>query len=195
MKSPLIIRRLRRNPAALGLSISAALLIGLLLYEVILNRFTVISKEEDLLWGFGTAVVSILLVGYLVGAYSAVLHSTRNTIDELKNTWEIATDASSADSAGSIGKKGFFAMGLVGALLTAITHYLTAKSAWDWSAWRPETWWHRVPETHRRSSRMAFSEIDHRAIIALSADTCCILGRQAIDRNCSGVVVQMRRIK
>jgi hypothetical protein len=50
----MIMQRLRRNPAALGLSISATLLIGLLLYEVILNRFTVISREEDLLRGFET---------------------------------------------------------------------------------------------------------------------------------------------
>jgi hypothetical protein len=35
-------------------------------------------------------------------------------------------------------------MGLVGALLTAIMHYLTTESAWNWSAWSPETWWHRV---------------------------------------------------
>jgi len=118
MKPPLIMQRLRRNPAALGLSISATLLIGILLYEVILNRFTVISREEDLLRDFGTAVVSVLLAGYLVGAYYAVLRSTRNTVDELKNTWKTATDDSRSGSVKSIGKKGFFAMGLVGALLT-----------------------------------------------------------------------------
>ena len=84
MKTPLIIQRLRRNPAALGLSISATLLIGLLLHEVILHRFTVILREEDLLWGFGTTIVSILLTGYLVGAYHAVLRSTRNTLDKLE---------------------------------------------------------------------------------------------------------------
>ena len=64
--------------------ISATLLTGLLLQEVILDRFTVMLGEEDSLRNFETAVVSILLAGYLVGAYFAVLHSTRNTLDELK---------------------------------------------------------------------------------------------------------------
>ena len=143
MKPRSITQWLRRNPAALGLSTIAALLIGLLLYEVILNRFTMISRDKDLLRDFETAVVSILLVGYLAGAYYAVLRSTRDTLDELA-TWKTAADAVGRDSAGSIGKKGFLAIGLVGALLAAIMNYLTTESAWSWSAWEPEVWWHRI---------------------------------------------------
>lgn len=144
MRPPLIMQRLRRNPAALGLSISVTLLIGLLLHEVILNRFTVILREEDLLRNFETAVVSVLLAGYLVGAYYAVLRSTRDTLDELEKTWKTATDASSVGSAGNIGKRALFTMGLVGVLLAAIMNHLTTESPWDWSTWEPEVWWHRM---------------------------------------------------
>ena len=38
---------------------------------------------------------------------------------------------------------------------------------------------------------MAFSDLSHRAIITLSADTCRVLGWQANDRNRSGSVVQI----
>ena len=144
MRPPLIIQRLRRNPAALGLSVSATLLIGLLLHEVVLNRFTVILREEDLLRNFETAVVNVLLAGYLVGAYYAVVRSTRNTFDELANTSKTATDALSVGSAGSIGKTGLFMVGLVGVLLAAVMNHLTTESPWDWSTWEPEVWWHRV---------------------------------------------------
>jgi hypothetical protein len=137
-------QRLRRNPAALGLSISATLLIGLLLHEVILNRFTVILSEEDLPRNFETAVISILLSGYLVGAYYAVLRSTRNTFNELKSTWKTTTDTLTVGSTGGIGKRGFFTMGLVGVLLATIMNHLMVESPWDWSTWEPEIWWHRL---------------------------------------------------
>jgi len=137
-------QRLQSNPVALGLSISATLLIGLLLHEYILDRFTVISGEEDLLRDFRTAVVDVLLAGYLVGAYYAVLRSARNTIDELKKTWKPATDALGVGSAGNIGKRALFTMGLVGVLLAAIMNHLTTESPWDWSTWEPEVWWHRI---------------------------------------------------
>ena len=140
MKPLLIIQRLRRNPVVLGLSVSAVLLIGLLLHEAILNRFTVISREEDWLWDFGTAIVSVLLTGYLVGAYYAVLRSTRNTLGELELIRKTETDAPNVGSPKSMGKKAFFIMGLVGAFLSAATNYLTIKSAWAWSMWKPETW-------------------------------------------------------
>lgn len=143
MTTPLIIQKLRRKPVALGLSISVTLLVTLILHEVILHRFTVILREEDLLRNLQTTIASVLLAGYLVGAYYAVLRSTENTLDELKTTWKVTRDALSVGS-GDIGKKGFIAMGLVGALLSTIMGYLTTESTWNWSAWGPEIWWHRA---------------------------------------------------
>ncbi|KAA3644995.1 MAG: hypothetical protein DWQ07_16475 [Chloroflexi bacterium] len=144
MRPYLNIQRLQSNPAALGLSISAALLVGLLLHEIILGRFTVIFGEGDVLQDFETAVISILLSGYLVGAYYAVQRSTRNTIDELKRTWEPTSDASTMGFEEGMGKRLFFAMGLVGVLLATLMTHLLVEAPWDWSTWGPETWWHRL---------------------------------------------------
>lgn len=144
MRTPRIVQRLQRNPAVLGLSISTSLLIGLLLHEVILDRFPVIFGEEDLLRDFQTTVISILLSGYLVGAYYAVMRSTRNAIDELNSAWKTTTDTSTVDSIGGIGKRGFFIMGLVGIFLATIMNQQMAESPWNWSTWEPEIWWHRI---------------------------------------------------
>ena len=144
MRRTQILKRVLRNPAALGLGISAILLVGLLLHESILDRFPVIFGEETLLRNFQTAVVNILLTGYLVGAYYAVLRSTRNTVNELESTWETTTDELKVVSKGTIGKGALFALGLVGILLSAIMNHLTTESPWGWSTWEPEVWWHRV---------------------------------------------------
>lgn len=144
MKHHLIKKRLQRNPAALGLSISAILLVALLMHVYILDRFTVILKDENLLKEFQTAIVNVLLAGYLVGAYYAVLGSTRNTIDELENTWRTETDALSVGYAGKTGKRRLFIIGLVGVLLAAILNYLTIGSPWNWSIREPEIWWNHI---------------------------------------------------
>ena len=102
-----IIQKLQRHPATLGLSISALLLVGLLVHVAILDRFTVILEDEKMLKDFQTAVVNTLLVGYLVGAYYAVLGSTMNTLGELEKTWHAETDAISAGYAAKNSKRSY----------------------------------------------------------------------------------------
>ena len=46
MRPPLIMQRLQRNPAALGLSVSAIFLIGLLLQGVILDRLIETTLDQ-----------------------------------------------------------------------------------------------------------------------------------------------------
>jgi hypothetical protein len=139
-----IIHKLQRKPVALGLIVSTTLLAGLLLHEAILDRLPMILGDQALLQSLETAVISSLLTGYLVGAFYAVRRNTSSTLEELKSAWKADPDTPKAASPGKIGKWGYVALGIVGALLAAIMYYATTEPAWDWSVWEPETWWHRL---------------------------------------------------
>jgi hypothetical protein len=145
---PMTRQRLLRNPAAIGLSIGTALLFGLLIQEILLDRFTVVfGPGEVALHEFRIAVIHCLLAGYLPSAYLLLLRGTRNTVHELENVLEPADAASGAGSSIHIGWRALFLAGLIGVLVTVFTPYLTtptAESPWNPSTWSPEVWWHRV---------------------------------------------------
>ena len=144
MKRTRIIKKLQHHPATLGLSISAILLVGLLVHVSILDRFSVILEDAKMLQDFQTAVVNTLLVGYLVGAYYAVLGSTMKTLGELEKTWLAETEAISAGYAAKNSQRKLYIIGLVGVLLAVILNYLTVGSAWKGSLSEPEMMWNQT---------------------------------------------------
>jgi hypothetical protein len=138
-----------RHPVLLGASISGALLLGLLVQEVLMDRFTVILGPEGLLDEYGNlriAVVHCILAGYLPGAYYSLLRGARNTVDQLEENLKPAEGTRPVSSAGQIGKRRLFVAGVLGVLFTLFTPYLTTPvPPWNPSTWQPEVWWHRVP--------------------------------------------------
>jgi hypothetical protein len=145
---PLTRQRLLRNPAAIGLSIGTVLLCGLLVQEIVLERFTVIFGPGDVsLHEFRIAVIHCLLAGYLPSAYLFLLHGMRNTVRELGGVLELADSDSGAGSSIHIGWRALFLAGSIGVLCTVFFPYLTTlttQSPWNASTWSPEVWWHRV---------------------------------------------------
>ena len=76
-------RCLERHPVVLGLSISGALLLGLVVQEVLLDRFTLMPEDPDVLMVFRIAIVHCLQAAYFPAAYYALLRGTRETVHEL----------------------------------------------------------------------------------------------------------------
>jgi hypothetical protein len=146
MRLPAIKQLLDRHPVALGLGITGALLLGLFIQTIVLDRFPVIFGPEGSPDDFRVAVNHCLLAGYLVGAYFYLLRGARNTAHELDKVLEPTSDPSDVDWAGHIGVKALLVWGLIGLLLTVFSPYLapSPEIAWDPSAWSPEVWWHRV---------------------------------------------------
>ena len=146
MKLPPIRQTLERHPVALGLGITATLLLGLFIQTLVLDRFPVIFGPEGFPDDFRVAVNHCLLAGYLVGAYLYLLRGTRNTLHELDLVLEPADKASGVEWDGHMGAKALFVWGLIGLLLAVFSPYLApeAETAWDPSAWNPEIWWHRI---------------------------------------------------
>ena len=144
MKRPQIIKKLQHHPATLGLIISAMLIVGLLVHVSILDRFPVILEDAKMLQDFQTAVVNTLLVGYLVGAYYAVLGSTMKTLGELEKTWDAETEAIRTGYAAKNSQRKLYIIGLVGVLLAAILNYLTVGSGWKGSLSEPEMMWNQT---------------------------------------------------
>jgi hypothetical protein len=138
-----------RHPVILGVCISGALLLGLLVQEVLMDRFTVILGPEGALDEYGNlriAVVHCLLAGYLPGAYYSLLRGTRKTVDQLKENLGPADSTGPGSSVGQIGKRRLVVAGVLGVLFTLCTPYLTTPGPpWNPSTWQPEVWWHRVP--------------------------------------------------
>jgi hypothetical protein len=136
------------RPVLLGVGISGALLCGLLLQEVLMDRFTMILGPESARDEFGNlriAVVHCLLAGYVPGAYYTLLRGARNTIDRLEANLRPAGDTSSASLGGRLGKRGLIISGLLGTLFTVFTPFLTTpEPPWNPSTWQPEVWWHRA---------------------------------------------------
>jgi hypothetical protein len=164
-----------RHPVLLGVGISGALLLGLLVQEVLMDRFTVILGPEsagDESGDLRIAVVHCLLAGYLPGAYYSLLRGARNTVDQLEENLRPADGTSSASLGGRLGKRGLLISGLLGTLFTVFTPFLTTpEPPWNPSTWQPEVWWHRalglfigwwvgwltaaIWETSARTSRLA----------------------------------------
>ena len=144
MRSPLIKQWLLRHPKLLGLSICGTLLFGLLVQEVLLDRFTLMLGDPDLLKDFRIAINHCLMAGYYPAAYYALLRGTRDTAHELEKILEPTDDPSGVDSAVHVGKRTLFIFGLIILLIGTSMPYLTSESPWDPSTWAPEVWWHRV---------------------------------------------------
>jgi hypothetical protein len=132
----------------LGLSISGALVFGLLMQEVLSGRFTVIIGPESPPLGLDNlriAVVHCLMTGYLPAAVLALLRGTRRTVNQLEGDLVSAEDISTAGLTPPIKKRSLFIAGLLGMVVTIFTPYLTTPGPpWDPSLWSPEVWWHRV---------------------------------------------------
>ncbi len=135
-----------RHPVALGLGITGALLLGLFIQTIVLDRFPVIFGPAGSPDNFRIAVNHCLLAGYLVGAYFYLLRGARNTAHELDKVLEPTSYPSGVDWAGHVGVKALVVWGLIGLLAAVVSPYLapSAEIAWDPSAWSPEIWWHRV---------------------------------------------------
>ncbi|WP_445475489.1 hypothetical protein ACT9XH_01710 [Methanococcoides methylutens] len=146
MRFPPIKQMIYQKPAVLGLSISIILLIGFLMQEYLLGRFTLIFEEEYLLQDFWIAVVHCLLAGYLPSAYFLLLRGTRNTFEELEHILKPPTTPSYVDSAVHIEKRKLVVWGLLGVLVAVLMPYQTAIAPWDPSTWYPEVVWHRILE-------------------------------------------------
>ncbi|MEL4304503.1 hypothetical protein [Methanococcoides sp. LMO-2] len=146
MNLPPIKQVIYQRPALPGLAISSILLIGFLMQEYLLGRFTLIFENDYLLQDFWIAVVHCLLAGYLPSAYFYLLRGTRKTFKDLKNILKTTTETPGIDATVHIEKKYLIVWGLVGLLITFSLPYQTATSPWDPATWYPEVAWHRVLE-------------------------------------------------
>lgn len=145
MKLASVQRCLERHPVVLGLSISGAVLLGLVLQEVLLDRFTLMSANPSVGKDFRIAVVHCLQAGYFPAAYYALLRGTRENVHELEEILDPTDETWSVDSAVQVRKRTLLISCAIALLVSVATPYLTSDTPpWDPSMWLPEVWWHRL---------------------------------------------------
>lgn len=83
MKPASVQRWPERYPVVLGLGISGALLLGLVVQTVLLDRFTLMKANPVVLMTFRIAIVHCLMAGYFHAAYYALPGGTKETVHEL----------------------------------------------------------------------------------------------------------------
>jgi hypothetical protein len=130
---------------ALGLTISGILLLGLMVQEVLLDRFTLMPDDPDVLMVFRIAITHCLMAGYFPAAYYALLRGTRETVHELGETLHPTDEDWSVDSAVQVKRRSLLIFCTLGLLAAVAMPYLSSETPpWDPSMWVPEVWWHRL---------------------------------------------------
>jgi hypothetical protein len=145
MKMAAVQRRLEGHPVALGLGISGALVLGLMVQEFLLDRFSLMQTRPEVLMVFRIALVHCLQAAYFPAAYYALLRGTRETVHELDEILDPTDEEWSADSAVHVRKSTLLIMCTIGLVVSVAMPYLTSPiPPWDPSYWPPEIWWHRL---------------------------------------------------
>jgi hypothetical protein len=145
MKLASVQRGFERHPVILGLAICGTLLLGLVVQEILLDRFTLMQADPEVQMLFRIAIVHCLMAGYFPAAYYALLRGTRETVYELDEILDPTEEAWSADSAVQVKVRSLLIFCTIGVLISVAMPYLTSPTPpWSPSSWPPEVWWHRL---------------------------------------------------
>jgi hypothetical protein len=138
-------RWVEEHPVALGLAIAGLLLLGLVLQEVALDRFSLMRDQPNVLMVFRIAITHCLMAGYFPAAYYVLLRGTRRTVLELRETLDPTDEDWSVDSAVRVTTRTLLVCCTIALLASVAMPYLsTDLPPWDWAWWPPEVWWHRI---------------------------------------------------
>jgi len=124
----------RLSPVWIGTMLAVALLVGFLLLEWVLGRFTVLLAPDAPPAGgedFRVSLVMLVLAAYLPAAQMAGLRASRRTLDELRPLLRCSTDEFSAlrDGMGSVRPLGYRGSAIIG-LLIGVLAMAAAEPGW-----------------------------------------------------------------
>jgi hypothetical protein len=113
--------------------------------EILLDRFTLMRADPDVLMLFRIAISHCLMAGYFPAAYYALLRGTRETVHELGESLDPTDEDWSMDSAVQVNKRTLLICCTIALLASVGMPYLTSETPpWNPSTWPPEVWWHRL---------------------------------------------------
>jgi hypothetical protein len=145
-------------PWKLGVGISAALLVGFLVWETAFDSWPELARRaeagalakqpEGTLRDFRIAIVHILMAGYLPAALLAVVQGGKRTVLQLQDALDCTDEECEALAASMrLRTGGLLLAGLVGLGFAFSLPYFTPPvpdGVWDPRSWSPEVAWHRV---------------------------------------------------
>jgi hypothetical protein len=119
--------------------------LGLVVQEILLDRFTLMRANRDALMLFRVAISHCLMAGYFPAAYYALLRGTRKTVLELGETLHPTDEDWSVDSTVQVNGGTLLICCTIALLASVAMPYLTSPTPpWNPSTWPPEVWWHRL---------------------------------------------------